>query len=200
MADSKLNVECETTTERENRHREGRAMSLRLIDSPEIVETVCADKSLRKQIESIKRQKIVAKKVVSLTDFRELKKSIDLRTILVVDDDEVMRAALKRILENEGYKVVMAEDGLELSKVLETTRLDMILLDVNLPWVDGYELTRLIKQHHALRHVPLVLVSARKSKEDVEKGFDAGCNDYVTKPFDVDYITGAISKLLLKSS
>lgn len=159
-----------------------------------------ADKSLRRQIEAIKREKIVNKKVVSLSDFRELRQKIDTRTILVVDDDEIMRSALKRILENEGYKVLMAVDGLELSKVLETTRLDLILLDVNLPWVDGYELCRLIKDHHSLKEVPLVLVSARKSKQDIQQGFDAGCNDYVTKPFDIDYMTGVINRMLLKSS
>ncbi len=158
-----------------------------------------ADKTLRRQIESIKRQKIINKKVVSLADFRELRQRIDTRSILVVDDDDIMRAALKRILENEGYKVIMAVDGLELSKVLETTRLDLILLDVNLPWVDGYELCKLIKDHHSLKEVPLVFVSARKSKQDIQNGFDAGCNDYVTKPFDIDYITGVINKMLLKS-
>ncbi|MCX6104333.1 MAG: response regulator [Proteobacteria bacterium] len=158
-----------------------------------------ADKTLRRQIESIKRQKIVNKKVVSLADFRELRQRIDTRTILVVDDDEIMRSAIKRILENEGYKVIMAVDGLELSKVLETTRLDLILLDVNLPWVDGYELCRLIKDHHSLKSVPLVLVSARKSTQDIQNGFAAGANDYVTKPFDIDYMTGVINKMLLQS-
>jgi two-component system aerobic respiration control protein ArcA len=169
-------------------------MSLKLVVTPK------ADKQLRRQIENIKRQKIVSKKVVSLTDFRQLKKSIDSRTILVVDDDEVMRSALKRILENQSYKVLMAEDGLELSKILENSRLDMILLDVNLPWVNGFELCRLIKDHHALKHVPLVLVSARNTPEDVKKGFDSGANDYVTKPFDIDYMTDTISRILLKSS
>jgi two-component system aerobic respiration control protein ArcA len=158
-----------------------------------------ADKILRRQIESIKRQKIVNKKVVSLADFRELRQKIDTRTILVVDDDEVMRSALKRILESENYKVLLAVDGLELSKVLETTRLDMILLDVNLPWVDGYELCRLLKDHHSLKEVPLVLVSARKTNADIQTGFDAGCNDYVTKPFDIDYMIGIINRMLLKS-
>jgi two-component system aerobic respiration control protein ArcA len=158
------------------------------------------DKSLRRQIESIKRQKIINKKVVSLSDFRELRATNDVRSILVVDDDEIMRSALKRILENEGYKVLLAVDGLELSKILETTRLDMILLDVNLPWVDGYELCRLIKDHPVLKEVPTILVSARKSKQDIQLGFDAGCNDYVTKPFDIDYMTGVINKIFLKSS
>lgn len=159
-----------------------------------------ADKTLSRRIESIKRQKIVGKKVVSLSDYRELQKKTDIRTILVVDDDEIMRNAMKRILENEGYKVILAIDGLELSKILEISRLDMILLDVNLPWVDGYELCRLIKEQHSLKDVPLILVSARKSKSDIQAGFDAGCNDYVTKPFDIDYITGIINKMLLKSS
>lgn len=169
-------------------------MTVKLVESPR------ADKAIRKQIENIKKKKIVSKKVVSLTDFRELKKSIESRTVLVVDDDEIMRSALKRILEAEDYKVLMAQDGLELSKVLESTRLDMILLDVNLPWVDGYELCRIIKDHYTLRHVPLILVSARKDPEDVEKGFAAGADDYVTKPFDIDVMMNTISKMLLKSS
>jgi len=160
---------------------------------------VC-DKSLRRRIESIKRQKIVSKKVVSLNEFRDLTQDVETRSILVVDDDEVMRNALKRILEAEGFTVHLAEDGLQLSKVLESARLDMILLDVNLPWVDGLELCRLIKEHSALKSVPLILVSARKTQEDVQKGFAAGCNDYITKPFDVDHLTGVINKMFLKSS
>ena len=69
-------------------------------------------------------------------------------------------------------------------------------MDVNLPWVDGYELCRLLKSHHSLSKVPLIFVSARKEEEDVRRGFDAGCNDYITKPFDVDKMTGTISTIL----
>ncbi len=158
------------------------------------------DHTIRKKIEAIKRQKMTAKKVVSLADFRQLKSVIEVRTILAVDDDEVMRSALRRILEEEGFKVHMAEDGLELSKVLETTRLDVILLDVNLPWVDGYELCKLIKSHHSLKSVPLILISARKTKEDVERGFEAGADDYVTKPFDIDHIVKVINEKILANS
>lgn len=159
-----------------------------------------ADKYLRRKIESMKRQRICAKKVVSLADFRDLQKAIDTRNVLVVDDDEVMRNGLKRLLEAEGYRVLLAGDGLELSRVLESNRLDMILLDVNLPWVDGIELCKLIKQHYTLKDVPLVLISGRKAKEDVERGFAAGCNDYITKPFDIDYVTSVVGRLILKSS
>jgi len=159
-----------------------------------------ADKTIQKRIESIKRKKIVSKKVVSLTDFRELKNSSDTRNILVVDDDEVMRSALKRILEVEDYNVILAEDGLQLSKILETTSLDLILLDVNLPWVNGYELCQIVKDHGSLKDVPVIMVSAQNSQEDIEKGFESGANDYVTKPFDVDFIMETISKNIRKSS
>jgi CheY-like chemotaxis protein len=165
-----------------------------------VIESPQADRGIRKKIENIKRQKILGKKVVSLTDFRDLKKSIESRTILVVDDDDVMRSALNRILEVEGYKVIQAEDGLELSKILESARLDMILLDVNLPWVNGYELCRLVKEHHFLKHIPLIFVSGCAGKNDIEQGFSAGCDEYITKPFEVDHITNMISKTLLKSS
>lgn len=158
------------------------------------------DKTLRRQIESIKKQKIVAKKVVSLSDFRNLKQTIETRSILVVDDDEIMRNALKRILEASGYKVLLASDGLELSKILEVNRLDLVLLDVNLPWVDGYELCRLLKSHHSLSKVPLIFVSARKEEEDIQKGFDAGCNEYITKPFDIEKMTATISRILATGS
>lgn len=138
--------------------------------------------------------------MVSLSDFRNLKQTIETRTILVVDDDEIMRNALKRILEASGYKVLLASDGLELSKILEVNRLDMVLLDVNLPWVDGYELCRLLKSHHSLGKVPLVFVSARKEEEDIQRGFDAGCDEYITKPFDIEKMTETISRILATGS
>ena len=158
------------------------------------------DKTLRRKIESIKRQRIVSNKVVSLADFRELKERPETQTILAVDDDEVMRSALKRILETDGYQVVLAKDGLELSKVLETTPLDLILLDINLPWVDGFELCRLLKGHHSLKTVPLIMISGRSTPEDIKNGFDAGCADYVTKPFDVEEMSHKVRRILLPAS
>lgn len=160
---------------------------------------VFADRSIRRKVETIKRQKIVGKKVVSLAEYRQLQVTETHKSILVVDDDEIMRSGLKRILEAEGYQVALAVDGLELSKTLENTRLDLILLDVNLPWVDGYELCRMLKDHPVLKQVPLILVSARKSKIDIETGFAAGCDDYITKPFDVEYINQVIHKMLAKA-
>ena len=158
-----------------------------------------AGHSFRRRVENIKRQKLREKKIVSLAEFRDVSKEAELHKVLVVDDDEVMRAAIKRLLETEGYEVVLAEDGLELSKILENAQFDLILLDVNLPWVDGYELCNLIRSHSVLKETPVIMVSAHKKKEDIERGFAAGCNDYITKPFEIDQMSRAVKETLKKS-
>ena len=155
------------------------------------------ERSLRKQVEALKRAKLATKKVVKLSDFRELKETSRPETILVVDDDEVIRNGLTRILEGEGYQVIVAEDGMELSKILETVAMDLILLDVNLPWVDGLELCELIKGNQLLKRIPLVLISAQKTKQDLEKGFAAGCNEYLPKPFEVSSLIDVVDRLLV---
>ncbi|MBI2603496.1 MAG: response regulator [Deltaproteobacteria bacterium] len=156
-----------------------------------------SDKTLRKKLEAIKRQKIVSSKVVSLQDFRSLKSNVEVHTILVVDDDDVMRNGLKRILDGEGYNVVLAADGLELSRILETTRLDLIVLDVRLPWVDGVELCQLIKTHYSLKSVPIIIMSDRRSREMVDRAIDAGADDFIAKPFEIDTILSIVNRLLL---
>jgi DNA-binding response OmpR family regulator len=154
--------------------------------------------SLRNQIVDAKRRKIASKKVVNLADFRDLSKVADPHTILVVDDDEIIRNALKRILEKSGYSVLLAEDGMALSKILEKTKLDMILLDVNLPWVDGFELCRIIKSNDSLGPVPLIFISGRKTEEDIQKGFTAGASHYITKPFEIDHLLDVINSALVQ--
>ncbi len=155
-----------------------------------------ADRSIRRQVEAIARKRLASQDIVDLSDFRSLRRDLYQPSILVVDDEELMRNALKRILETENYRVILAEDAMALTKVLDTAQFDLILLDVNLPWVDGLELCSMLKGHPSLSHIPLVLVSGRKAKEDIEKGFAAGCDDYVTKPFEIDGILDVVSKTL----
>lgn len=157
-------------------------------------------RSIRRRIETMQRKRLASQKVVDLGTYRGLHLNRQTATILVVDDDEIMRNALKRILEMDGYSVMLAEDGMELSAILENSRLDLVLLDVNLPWVDGIELCQLLKSSPAYRHVPLVMVSAKTKKEDIETAFDAGCDDYITKPFDVEKLTDVIRANLAKSN
>ncbi len=158
------------------------------------------DKALTRQVKATIRQRLIANKVVNLADFRVLQAKDDVKTILVVDDDETMRAGLKRILESEKFNVIPAGDGIELSRILESTELDLILLDVNLPWVDGFKLCELIQSHQDLKHVPLVFVSASKNKDDIERGFAVGASDYVTKPFNADYLLSTVGRLLRQKS
>ena len=154
------------------------------------------DKTIRRKVEAEYRKQIAGKKVVSLNEFRDLNREIELGTILVVDDEEIQRNGLKRILTSEGFQVVLASDGLELAKHIENTRFDLILLDVNLPWVDGYELCRMIKSHPSTAKVPVVFVSARQSKEDMDKAFSVGAADFISKPYDVSSMVASVSKFV----
>ncbi len=157
-------------------------------------------KSLRHRVQSLKLQKLTAGRVVSLQEIREIYESPDGPQILVVDDDEVIRNGLKRILEASGYEVILASDGLELTRALERKKPDLVLLDINLPWVDGLELCRLVKEHQEYRNVPIVLMSARCKEEDIAVGFAAGCNHFLPKPFDIKAIHEVLDKTLNKST
>lgn len=158
------------------------------------------DKSFAKQVAALNKKAIAQEKVVHLGEYRALAKKTEPKTILVVDDELVMRNAMKRIFEREEYRVVVAKDAMELSKIIEDTKLDLVLLDVNLPWVDGLELCSLLKSHPSLQHLPVAFISGNKTEEDIQRGFEAGCDEYITKPFEVDELQRTVSDLLLKSS
>ena len=153
-------------------------------------------KKLVDKIEKITREKITNTKVVSLNDYRSLKQKEDPKTILVIDDDETMRQALKRIFETEGYRVLVAADGTQLSAVLDESPLELIVLDIGLPWINGFELCKLLKENPDLKKIPLVFISAKTSEIDVRRGFEVGCDDYIKKPFNVDEIRNTVRTLL----
>ena len=157
------------------------------------------DHSFARQVAALNKKAVAQSKVVNLRDYREVVTSGSQKTILVVDDELVMRNAIKRIFEKEKYRVLVAKDAMELSKIIEDTKLDLILLDINLPWVDGYELCGLLKSHPVLKHLPVAFVSGNKTEEDIKRGFEAGCDEYITKPFEVDDLQNAVNQLLLKS-
>ncbi len=157
-------------------------------------------RSIRRQIESMQKRRLAQQKVVDLSSYRDLQVQKRAVHVLVVDDDEIMRNALKRILEIDGYQVRTAQDGMELSQTLESSRLDLILLDVNLPWVDGIELCQILKTSPAYRDVPLVMISAKTGEEDIKRAFKAGCDDYITKPFDVTHLSQVVRTAVEKVS
>jgi two-component system aerobic respiration control protein ArcA len=153
-------------------------------------------KDLIEKIEKMTKARIASQEVVPLDQFREAKKKLDPKIILVIEDDETMRLAMKRILESEGYVTKLAADGTELSTVLDDHPVDLILMDVGLPWVNGFELAQLLKDHRDLKKIPLVFVSGKASEEDMKKAFDLGADDYIKKPFDVEKLKKTVETLL----
>jgi two-component system, cell cycle response regulator DivK len=105
------------------------------------------------------------------------------RRILVVEDHEDNRRILRDLLTSVGYEVIEAITGEQGVKLAEAHAPDLILMDIQLPGLDGYEATRRIKANHRLRPIPIIAVTSYALSGDDVKAFEAGCNAYVSKPF-----------------
>ncbi len=116
--------------------------------------------------------------------------------VVIVDDDRDTREMLTLALELEGFEVASAANGLRLISSLHVDRPDVILLDVMMSWIDGFELCRSIKKNEEFRDIPVIFISARKTGEDVQKGLAAGASDYYTKPVDIERLTARIREIL----
>jgi two-component system cell cycle response regulator DivK len=103
--------------------------------------------------------------------------------ILVVEDQEDNRRIMRDLLTSVGYEVIEAVTGEEGVTTAETHRPDLILMDIQLPGLDGYEATRQIKANPDLEHIPIIVVTSYALSGDDVKAFEAGCNAYVSKPF-----------------
>lgn len=119
-----------------------------------------------------------------------------LRTILVVDDFEDTRLLLRTWLERKGFRVVEAENGMEAIRRAETESPDLIIMDLEMPHLDGLSATRRIRSIEALGSVPIVAVSAYGADQFREPALAAGCNDYVSTPFEPDALEGIIRSLV----
>jgi len=122
------------------------------------------------------------------------------QTILYIEDNPENRLLVKRVLEVEGFKVIEAVSGLAGLKVAETSRPDLVLMDINLPEIDGYELTRRLKQMPHLARIPIIAMTANVMKGDREKTLAAGCDGYIQKPIDVDQLPVQIERFLEKKA
>lgn len=151
---------------------------------------------LIQKIEKLAKQRITSESVVSLDQFRDLKTKIDPKTLLIIEDDDSMQAALIRMLEPEGYVLRMAKDATELTNLLDDSQIDLILMDVGLPWIDGFELAEMLKQHKTLKEIPLLFVSGQASEQDIKRAFEIGADDFLKKPFEVAKLRKTIQALL----
>lgn len=148
------------------------------------------------KIEKLTKARIASQEVVQLNNFRDFKNKVDPKIILVIEDDETMRSALKKIFEMDGFVVKLAADSSELTQILDQVTPDLILMDVGLPWLNGLELGQLLKEHKELKHIPLVYVSGKTSDEDVKKAFEIGADDYIKKPFEIENLKNTVHSLL----
>ena len=116
--------------------------------------------------------------------------------ILLVEDNEMNRDMLSRRLERRGYEIVMAVDGGEGLDLARTAAPDLILMDMSLPVVDGWEATRRLKAAPETQRIPVIALTAHAMRGDQEKALEAGCDDYDTKPVDLPRLLGKIETLL----
>ena len=106
--------------------------------------------------------------------------------ILVVDDVAVNREILKRRLLRRGYEITEASGGREALEIIDREAIDLVLLDIMMPDVDGLEVVRQVRQTRSTAELPIIMVSAKSFSEDVTHCLELGANDYVTKPVDFD--------------
>lgn len=117
--------------------------------------------------------------------------------ILVVEDDKNTRRFMKAVLEEEQYIVFTASNGVEALDILDTTHIDLIVLDIMMPKMDGYELTEILRS--VQNELPILMVSAKQLPADRKKGFQVGTDDFMTKPVDAEEMVLRIKALLRRA-
>ena len=121
------------------------------------------------------------------------------KCILVVEDNEKNRKLVRVVLKARGYDIVEAEDAKSALGQLENVNPDLILMDMGLPGIDGMELTRRIKKDENTKNIPIIAVTAHAMKGAKERILDAGCDDYISKPIDINEFPKVVEKILKNS-
>lgn len=121
-------------------------------------------------------------------------------TVLYVEDNSDNRNLIRRVLGAEGYSVVDAINAGQAIEKLEGNKIDLILMDINMPDMDGYTLTTKIKGIQKFSNIPIVAVTANVMRGDREKSLEAGCDGYIQKPIDIDTLSQQIERFMTRSS
>jgi two-component system cell cycle response regulator DivK len=116
--------------------------------------------------------------------------------ILYVEDNIDNRILVRRILMAEGYNMLEAQDAYQALQVVQSHRPDLILMDINMPEIDGYTLTSRLKGMPGLSNVPIIALTANVMRGDRERSLEAGCDGYIQKPIDVDQLPAQIKRFL----
>ncbi len=118
--------------------------------------------------------------------------------ILVVDDDKTTRKLLSLFLKAKGYEVVAAENGLDAMEKLGTENINLVVTDMNMPYMDGIEFIRNLRSDDNWKNIPIVMVTTEADDEERKKAMEAGADDYLVKPANAEQITDSIKKILKK--
>lgn len=119
-----------------------------------------------------------------------------MRKILIVDDEPNIVMTLEYAFKKNNFEVFIARDGSEALQILESQTPNVVLLDIMMPNVDGYETLKLIKQNQQLQNTKVIFVTAKNKASDIEKGLKLGANKYITKPFSIKKILSEVQELL----
>ncbi len=117
--------------------------------------------------------------------------------LLIVDDDKTTRKLLGLYLKSKGYEVASAENGLDALEKLGTESINLVVTDMNMPYMDGIELTKTLRSDINLKNIPIIMVTTEADDDEKKKAFDAGVDDYLVKPTNADKINESI-KLIFK--
>jgi DNA-binding response OmpR family regulator len=118
------------------------------------------------------------------------------KRILVAEDDPITRRFVASLLEERGYEVLVAEDGEHAVAIASAARPDLIVSDLVMPYRDGYEVLRAIRNDENLSRIPVLILSMRDKEEDIVRGFEQGADEYVVKPFNARELVARVRRLL----
>ncbi len=119
-----------------------------------------------------------------------------MQRVLIVDDELDIVESIKFRLELENIECLEAYDGEEALAKAKKEKPDLILLDIMLPKINGYKIARLLKFDEAYKNIPIIMLTARSQEKDIEIGEETGADEYVTKPFDIEALTGLVKRYL----
>jgi chemosensory pili system protein ChpA (sensor histidine kinase/response regulator) len=118
------------------------------------------------------------------------------KTVMVVDDSVTVRKVTSRFLEREGFRVITAKDGVEALQVLQDHMPDVMLLDIEMPRMDGFEVAKNIRTSSRLKDLPIIMITSRTGEKHRERAFSLGVNKYLGKPYQEDLLLSNIQELL----
>jgi len=120
--------------------------------------------------------------------------------ILLVEDDEDIVRTIEYVLSKKGYQCIVALDGMDGFQKAKTENPDLILLDLMLPKMNGYKISRLLKFDEKYKKIPIIMLTAKAQESDKKLGFETGADEYVTKPFEIDKLVEIIEKYLKRKN